>query len=314
MLSSLGSQFAQISRAEIMKLFLVLCFVPLISARSLKGRRETDTCITDYLKSAGLIQEESLGTDQPLNPLCSAIVEVTKNNILESVRSEVLSDKEMQKEADCIMNSLKKSDFGNSLLLLYIYETSEGIDETVKAEKMHQAQLKVVRATFDSFMVCQATKKFGEMFDSIMEDESSSEEETDPKEDYCMRKHIVDHKLISIDHHNLNVNPKHLDVATLDCTVLYQKALKDAEDELVKALLEDSSSEEVDDAEKTNTSPADVQCLLEVVREGNFIDQMLQFDYIKEFNLDQVKQKEMRSKFINIMTRLADSASKCFLK
>lgn len=295
-----------------MKLFFILCVVPLISARSLRGR-ETDTCITDYLKSAGLIQEQ-LGSDQPLNPLCTAIVEVTKNTILESVRSEVLSDKDMNKEADCIMDSLKRSDFGNSLLLLYIYETSEGVDETVRAEKMHKAQIKVTRATFDAFMTCQAEKKFGEIFDSILEGGNSSEEESDPKEDYCIRKHIVDHKLIDNEHLNLSLNPQHLDLSTIDCTVLYQKALKDSEDELVKALLEEDSSEEKTEDQTSKIQPTDVSCLLEVVRQGNFIDQMLQFDYAKELNLDHVQQKEMRGKFIHVMTRLADSASKCFLK
>lgn len=257
---------------------------------------------------------EPSSAEVSLNPLCSAIVEVTKNNILQGVREELLSDNEMSGEIDCIMKSLRRSDFSNSLLLLYVYETAaEETDDSARTEKMHQAQIKVTRATFDSFMTCQAEKKFGQLFDDLLNEESSSEEEIDPKEDFCVRKHIVDHKLIHVGNHNLNLNPKNLDPSTFDCEALYQKALKDAEDELVKALLEENSSEEKDDSENTKPTSQQVSCILEVIRERNFIDQMLQYDYVKEMKLDETKQRKMRQNFINVMTRLADSASKCFL-
>lgn len=289
----------------------LLCVMPLIAARSLGGR-ETDTCIADYLKEAGLI-ESSFGSDKPLNPLCSAIVDVTKRHIMESVRLEVLSDKNMREEEACIMKSLKQSDFGNSLLVMYVYETSENMDEALRAEKLKAGQTSVTKATFNSFMSCQADKKFGQIFDEIVEGEdSSSSEETDPMEDYCIRKHIVDNKLIDADL-TLHVNPKDLDVTNTDCTVLYQKALKEAEDDVVKAMMDDDDSSEADEAAKTKPNPGDVTCLLGVIRNGNFIDQMLQFEYVKELNLSEARKSEMRSKFIGLMTKLAGNASKCFL-
>lgn len=289
----------------------LLCVAPLIAARSLGGR-ETDTCIADYLKDAGLI-ESSFGSDKPLNPLCSAIVDVTKRHILESVRLEVLSDKDMRGEEACIMKSLKQSDFGNSLLVMYVYETAENMDEALKAEKLKAGKTRVTEATFNSFFLCQADKKFGQIFDEIVDGEdSSSSEETDPMEDYCIRKHIVDHKLIDADL-TLQVNPKNLDVSNVDCTVLYQKALKEAEDDVVKAMMDQDQSSEEGDAASTKPNPGDVTCLLGVIRNGNYIDQMLQFDYVKELNLSQAKKTEMRSEFIAMMTKLAGSASKCFL-
>lgn len=292
-------------------IFSLLCVVPLIAARSLGGR-ETDTCIADYLKKAGLI-ESSFGSNEPLNQLCSAIVDVTKKHIMESVRLEVLSDKDMREEEVCIMKSLKQSDFGNSLLVMYVYETSENMDEVLRAEKLKAGQTRVTEATFNSFMSCQADKKFGQIFDEIVEGEdSSSAEETDAMEDHCIRKHIIDHKLIDADL-NLQVNPKNLDVANTDCSVLYQKALKEAEDDVVKAMMDEDDSSEEGEAAKTKPNPGDVTCLLDVIRKGNHIDQMLQFDYVKELNLSEARKTEMRSKFIGLMTKLAGNASKCFL-
>jgi hypothetical protein len=111
-----------------------------------------------------------------------------------------------------------------------------------------------------------------------------------------------------LNRYKLNPNPKNLDKSTIDCNVLYQKALKDAEDELVKALMDDDSNENTSKIE-----PTEVTCLLTVVREGNYIDQMLQYDYVKEYQLDSTKKTEMREQFVKVMTKLAGDASKCFL-
>lgn len=288
----------------LLSIFL-LCIVPLIDGRSIGGR-ETDTCIADYLKSKGLIGDE-FGSTRPLNSFCEAIVEITKNHVMQSVYLEVASDKDMRQEADCVMESLRKADFGNNLLVIYVYETTDNVD----AQKMKVAQGKVTSATFESFMTCQASKKFGQVFDSLLEPESSSEEETDPKEDYCIRKHIIDNKLMNTDRYKLKVNPQNLDTSEIDCSVLYQKALQEAEDELVQALLDNDSSEE--NKVESKISSTDVACILGKVREGNYIDQMLHFDYIKEFDLDSAGKNELRNQFVDVMSRLAESSAKCFL-
>lgn len=295
-----------------MKLVLiaVLCLVPLIEGRAVGGR-ETDTCIADYLKSKGLIGN-GYGSNRTLNPFCEVVVEVTKGHILESVQVEVSSDKEMRGELKCVMDSLKSSDFANYLLLIYVYETNAGgeIDDAT-ANLLKLVQAKVTRAAFDSFIKCQATKKFGEVFDAIADGEDSSQEETEASEDYCIRKHIVENNLIDSQHFQLEVNPKNLDTTTIDCNVVYRKALKDAEDELVKALLEEDSSEE--NEIQSTIDPTNVSCLLAVIRDGNFIDQMIHFDYVKEFNLNREARSKLRKSFIIVMTKLAENASKCFL-
>lgn len=294
-----------------MKLFLlVLCLVPLISARSTKGR-ETDACIADYLKSQGLLGDE-FGTDQPLSQLCTSIAQVTKSAILNSVGVRIAEDGEMRKEETCIMDSLKKSDIGNLLLIVYVYESTPDVNEAVKTEKEKIIQNDITKATLQAFIACQAENKFGQIFDEMVNEDSSSSEEEDPKEDYCTRKHVVDNKLIALEGVTLDLNPKNVDLKNIDCHLHYQKALHTAEKELVQALMDEDSSEEKDD-EKSQVYLSGSTCLLEVVRNGKYIDQMLQYDYLKELNLSPPKMSAMRKNFIDVMTRLAQSASQCFL-
>lgn len=294
-----------------MKLFFIsfLCIFPLINARSYGGRA-TDTCIADYLASLGMIDSE-LGSSDPPSQLCSAIIEVTKAQLLKGVKEEIVNDDNMKLEADCIIETLKKSNFTNYLLITYVYSSDERISAVKKDEMMAHLQKDLTNFTLDSFIHCQSGKKFGEVFDDLFSDSSSDEEELDDAEDYCVRKRIVDSNLINMDQVTIELNPKKIETAKLDCNVLYQKALKDGEDELVKTLLDDDSSEQND--EKKNMKPTEVACLVGVIREDNYIDQMVLFDYIKEMNLDEARKSEMRERFIKIMTKLVKSSSKCFL-
>lgn len=261
-------------------MLFALCLVPLISARSTKGR-ETDACIADYLKSQGLLSD-GFGTDRPLSSICTAIAQVTKNAIMDSVRVRVAEDDEMRNQEVCIMDSLKQSNIGNLLLTVYIYESSPDMDEGEKAQKEKVLQNDINNATLQAFIACQAENKFGQLFDEMLKEDSSSSEEEDPKEEYCIRKHVVDNKLFALEGVTLDLNPKRVDLKNIDCHLHYQKALHKAETELVQALMEDDDSSEEKDDDK-RISPAASTCLLDVVRSGKYIDQMLQYVSCRDF-------------------------------
>lgn len=299
-----------------MKLFFIslFCIVPLINGRS-TGGRATNTCIADYLASIGLIGSEWGSEDSP-SQLCSAIVEVTKVTLLKGVKQEIASDDDMRPETACIMDNLKSSNFSNLLLVIYVYESAEGIDTTKRDEALKLINTELAKTMFDSYAGCQANRKFGAIFDSLLDDDSSSSsEEMDAAEDYCVRKRIVDVHLAGSPDVTIKINPKKIDTADIsDCDVLYQKALKTSENEFIKSLLEGESDEEGQDDHKTSLADVNTTaCLHSVVRENSFTDQLIQFDFIKEMTLSKARKTEMRNKFIQIMTSVAKASSKCFL-
>jgi hypothetical protein len=288
-----------------MKLLLIF-IVPLVSltnARSLEGRASV-SCLADYLTSKHLIKG-SLGSGLQPNQLCLAIVDVTKHNILNGVREQLLSDETMRDDAKCIINHLSKSNFGDYLLVTYVYETQPQEEET--QTRLDEAEGRIKKATFDSFMVCQAEKKFSKVFTSLFTDDSTEEELT-PEDDYCFRKHIEENKLITVEGVHLNINPKELNINSINCGEIFPKALKNAEAELVKAITEESSSEETND-----TNAEDSTCVLEVIKENKFIEQMIQFDYLREYTLQPEQKEIMRQHFVVVMSKIAEKTSKCFL-
>lgn len=295
-----------------MKLFLIVVgvLVPLITARSFKSH-ETDSCIADYLTSKLLIEENLSSGDFRLNELCTTIVEVTKHNIFEGVQQQLMSDRNMREDLKCIVNHLKKSDFVDNLLVAYVYEVSAKVNERDRERHMRRAESKISKTTFDAFMVCQADLKFSKLFEDLFE-EDSTEEKLDPKADYCFRKHIVEKHLITVEGLKLELNPKDIDTS-VDCEFIFPKALREAENELVKAITEESSSNENDD-KGINEDTTTTSCVMTVVQENKFIDRMLPYDYVSEFTLEADQREAMRKNFIMVMSKLAEKTSKCFLR
>ncbi|CRL00859.1 CLUMA_CG014110, isoform A [Clunio marinus] len=295
-----------------MKLFyiIIICLISSLSEGRSGGGRETSSCIADYLKSKGLI-ESNLGSDRPLNPLCTTVVQVTKSHIMDSVKLEVMSDKNMKKEVDCVIENLSKTDFSNNLLVVYVYETSDNIVDREK--KIQEAQSKVTRATFDAFLRCKSEKNFGLYFDDLLEVDSSAveEEEASHKEDYCIRKYIIEKRLIDLEIYNLKMNPKNLDTTKINCTYLTPKYIKDFEDDLVRTLLDDSSEDSAEEPKELN--PIEVACLWNAIRKGKYVDEMIPYNYLKEFNLGSETKRNLRSKFVAFMRNLSDSLTKCTL-
>lgn len=286
-------------------LAIVICVVPLIHARSLEGR-PTDTCVADYLKSKSLLESEH-GSENPVSPLCLSIIQVTKQTIMKGVRENLEHDEKFKNDSNCAIESMRKTDFADQMLLVYFLESNQK-DQKVN-EILEKTQKHVNEIILRAFIDCEAVKKFSEAFEELFEDKSSSEEEIDDKEDFCIRKHIVKNNLINMKNLKLEVNPKNIETSEIDCNVLYQKALKDAEKELVQALAENSSEENDDSSDVAKLE----HCLLKVIRKEHFIDQMLQFDYVKEFDLNPETRGELKSHFIDVMTQLSFKSIKCVI-
>lgn len=285
-----------------MKQFLVLLFffVPFVLSRSTNDL-ETVKCVTDYLKSVDVIPSDS--RVQP-DTLCFDLITVTKANMIDRFRLEIMAEQELRAETDCILKGLTKSDLGNKLLLLFVSERSEEGVESEKEGTVKRIEDEMARDTFNQLLKCRDNSLHNEIFDDIFKNET---EEIDPQEDYCVRKRIIDNNLLSIDNAKLQLNPQNIDTSNIDCDEIYKNALKTAEDELAEGLLKGTQGEGDYKFEQST-----VTCVLGVIREGNFINSVLQFDYMKELNLNDAQKDQARELVGTFMVRLSQGASKCF--
>ena len=290
---------------------LIFCVFPLNNAKSTLPR-ETTECIVDYLRSVGLLLA-SPGLNYEPSQVCISAIQIRRNQNLENLRTSVLSNDDISGKTDCIMEGMKNLDVENFLLLVNVLDT---LKEEEKLDKK-----KSISATFindyseTTIMLCLAGDKFNEAFDSLFIEEkksSSEEEEFDPKEDYCIRKYVVENNLTSVENVSLLVNPQKINTTGIDCNVLNQKALKGAEEKAVKSFIEGFTSDKDDNS--VELSPTKIACVLKFIREENYIDKMLQFDYLQEMNLNVQEKEQLRNYFsVEMMKLFRFTSRKCFL-
>lgn len=294
-----------------MKLLIAFTLTLTLSLVNCRPVREINTCIASFLKSNGYQIDDGTGSDAELNPLCTVIVEVMKSQILSSFKRQIDSNDNEKVDSQCIVRSLEHQGFTNEALVLVILDDLE-LSEDQRNTLKTSTQKKIADYVFNAYLTCDGEKKFGNEFEKLFdEDSDSSDEKTDSKEDYCTRRHIVKHNLIKVKGVSLIENPNKIDTSTIDCTRVYKKVLTQAEDELVEHINGKSSSE--DDNEQHNTAAVTVnnECLLKVIRNENFIDRMIPFDYVKELSLSPEQRQQLKEQFVHVMKQLSLHTRKC---
>lgn len=288
--------------------FLVALNLALVNIVECRPVREINACISSYLKSNGY-QIDELSTGKELNPLCSVIVEVTKNQILSSFKKDIDQNDE-EVDSQCIVNSLDEQGFANQALVLVILD-----DLNIEDEKKHQLKVSTQKIisdyVFNSFLTCDGGRKFSEDFEKLFNEDDDSSEKDDPQEDYCTRHHIMKNSLIKVKGVSLIENPNKLDTTSIDCKKIYKKVLKQAEDELVEHITGKSSNELQHGDNDLNEVYINNECILKVIRNENFIDKMIPFDYAKEFSLTSAQRQQLKEQFVHTMKLLSLRSRKC---
>lgn len=291
---------------------MTLALVNFVECRPM---REINSCVVGYLKSNGYQIDLASSTNNEVNPLCSVIVEVMKSQILSNFERAIDENKD-KVDPQCIIDSLDEQGFPNAALVLVVLDEIN-IDEQKKEELKVSTQKLISDYVFHSYLNCDGRRKFSEDFEKLFDEDSdsSTSEKTDPQEDYCTRRHIIKNSLIKVKGVSLIENPNKIDTTSIDCSKIYKKVLKQAEDELVDHITGKSSSEQIQEDDDNNNQLNEVsvnnECILKVIRSENFIDKMIPFDYMKEFALTSQQRHQFKEQFIHTMKLLSSHSRKC---
>jgi hypothetical protein len=291
-------------------MLVILLFAAVIAAVK-SAPTGNDHCIENYLKQKELLSSE-FGNDDEVTPTCESIVESIKESILKQLQDAFNEEEDMKNQTACMIESMQATTYVDEMLLLYVYEkdneaATNDEKEEMKAEIMHNAHVFTIHA----LLKCKSSEMFGELFDSIFEEDSSSSEEDDltDSEDYCVRKHVIENNLIDTAKYQLDENPKKINVSELDCSAIYKSVVEKIETKIideVPVLGSEESSESKDDVD------SDSECLLQVIRTGEFVDKLTPFEFLKEFSMTDEQKGEEKQKFIDIMSEMTEKfATEC---
>ena len=267
---------------------LILCVVPFICSSPLE-LQDTTKCVEAFLK----VKDSKLGVDEPCRDIAEKKKQELLKNLIETTTKNFTAD-----EVSCIKSKLEKSEYGNLLLARFLQENGGKTVESKEKQKLMEQTSKI---RFDIHISCVFPNIAGKFYDDFSSEpvdvKKISKQESNG--DYCERKYILEKKLLTIEKLTLSANPKNLDTIKISCDELNKKTFSETENDILSYLLK---------------RPKDRDCSLKVIREGNFVDQFLQFDYVEELHLNAAQNGLMREKFIEVMTKISQGFSKCYLE
>ena len=289
-------------------LLLIVCLVPLVSAKPIEG--ETKKCFANYLKNQG-IDVQGVESDEAVTATCKFIATTTKELSIGQLRERLAADGFLKDIIDCVVDSLQALGIGNLILQQAIYSTEDDSEDDEYVATREALQLKVSEVSMISLSRCTIAKGLRFEFDKLFDEDNTKEtQELPPKEDYCVRKQIIDNDLLTADNAELPLNPNNVDTTDIDCEALFKETVKKSEDQNVEEILKGNQPEGEENFELIQARA----CLLQMIREDDVIANTFQFDYVKELNLNEEDKNLMREDFVKIMTKVIEKSMKCVTK
>ena len=299
-----------------MKLLALLSFAALTAVGSSLSTLDVDDCIISYLKAKKLLGSE-FRRNEELTMSCESLVEIIKTKTLLALERIFLEDEDISEYSNCMITSIAKTSYTDDSLLYYIYQNyNTTLTHEQSEEKETELMEKIQYYSTEAYVRCESGDNFETLFDSILsEDEGSSEEDLNEAESYCLRMHVIENNLFNLPGFTLIENPKSIDTTSVNCDEVYPEVLSKIEAEMVESLSDSSSSKESDESESKEDENLSQQCFLEVVRAGNYVEKLLPFDYLKEFELSEEQKAEEKRKFVDIMVEMSiDVINNCLQK
>lgn len=285
-----------------MKIIFLCVVLPLLLTQ-VKSRSVVDgkkyTCIVNYLRVAGAIGNAFGSTDQKLDERCANIVEATREIELKNLRDQIEYDETDESTSTCLLEELKKRGFEKHALMRFVYENAPQFEDQQVDEYLGALEVKINRDIYKSNILCNAEKSFRGLFN---EESSSEDEKLSAREDYCVRRFIVENDLMRIKGVTLEIDTSH----PLDCTKNLEKALFKMEKNFLNDFIDMDESKDEEKSESVQRS-----CFLQVTHEGDFLRRTLVFDYVRELNLTPRQRNIMKNVYVKLLNEFAERTSTC---
>lgn len=296
---------------KIALIFVLFLSVQVYIVKSQESQNETIVsmqnsfnCYAQYLKQQRVLDDtfESSPFDGE-SFLCDLILATTVNRVYEELYHEFSIDERFGDAATCIVESLKTSKWSDLDIKEQVYEVSDLLTPAEKEHKIKEIKRTQEKISSEAILSCLSEKEFGELFNSIItnsttQDEEENKNEEDLVEDYCARKYGVEKGLLK--DYKINVNPSDLITTYIQCDIVNQKHFDDAEMELRKHLLTD-----------VGVPAGKVECYMARYHDNKYFEKTLAIALLGELNLNVEQERLEKKQFIDTMVQITRVISEC---
>lgn len=142
-------------------------------------------------------------------------------------------------------------------------------------------------------------KKFGQLFDAIIENKHN-----DHEGDYCARQFVVDKLLIDKSVYNLVPDPSKVDVATVDCETVMETGLRNIRNTILSIFKGDGEWQIL----KTEKG---ADCALEKIHTRLIAEKFIIPAVLSRISISDEQKQAERKRFIKMLSEVADEISTC---
>ena len=298
-------------KMKILVVLVVICSLTSFDAKSfkitqIKEDKNLILCITKHLKNTGRIENDDF-SEENFNPeqSCDTVINRYSEKIYANLRQQLLNDPDFKNDTNCMMEKLKKTIITEFVMKESLYRTATQLAKNKRNRKISKSRKSQIILKNEAACECATTRERKDMFEQrneefeyLMNDNSITEE--DPELDYCVRKHVIDHKFLDTQTYNVSMNPTHIDVSDINC------------DAIIKLIIEDdkTDTEEHYEAQEEEHTPEEIECMVEKHSEYHYVEKLMTIKVLKELKMTEEQKNAERQKYVEMLELIKKAMNK----
>lgn len=281
---------------------MFLLFTILYASLSICNAHEeklTLECAKKYLKDRK-IDEDLLSYVNPyLGSLtdCESAIKSKLAVIYSNLRNKLNGNRLDRPFTECTMRDIEEED-DESYENLVLRETAVEMISNwrfwsywTKSSRLDDLRADARKIVDKSLLKCKGHREFGDLFSNVQD--GTVRWDRSGEEEYCIRSHLVERKLLNTNFYNFNYNPKNVrGVENLKC------------DPIIESVVNDIYNE-IKESKKTS------DCFLNEYRKNNYTDHILKSEVLSKLSLSKPDRSREKQDFINSMVDITYGTRDC---
>lgn len=259
-----------------MKLAVIFIVAIFEIVAGLSNLDEGNSCIIQYLKHKKKLDDDFPSPAKPDSVKCRIVIPLLVKTFGNALKIRLSEKPDMN--VDCVMDNFKNSSAMDYMLMREVILMSKDLENSEVTQKMRNSTKALRKILINAAKICKVDQSFDGLFDDILGLQNLSI--TVLEHNYCFTKYALDNELIEVKH--VNINPRRIPTANLDCEEMIEKNQIMREKQLLEKI------------NQKNLSHEQVQCILDKYRSEKAFASNIALEVIDILNISYEEKRTNR--------------------
>jgi hypothetical protein len=222
---------------------------------------------------------------------CVELIKINNGKVYQQISAKIRNELPFTESTDCILSEMKSQKSADDYMTRLVLSTSNTLTANEIQKKDQEIKLKIKATLRNATKSCKAFEKAHDKeFDSFFK--IFSEGAADELKDYCVRKHVIDNKLLNTSIYNVTLN-LNANATEISCAIILEKFAERFTKELMTTLKDDGKG--LDELE--------LECYLEKLHQSGFLNKLLVIGVLSQIGITEEQRKIERKNYVDFMNK-----------